>query len=474
MASIEREVDAMKLEAGRGLFLNASPDRPWTIAWGSPDWLGPLDVLAGGREIVPHVEGSFEGEDDLGAFRALELEIDESSLPLRATARAYLERALLVFRLEAAAPLDAFASGEFDRPAVAWPRFRPAERRPGGLPEDTRGFGHAYTEFALPSFSGPELDGFLLLPQRPAVVEPLFLVIPGGRSLMLAPLDSFHEQVVAVPRRGEAELGVRCGWHGDLNQVPAGFRTELAGIDELLKRADRRVVLEHVADHQHAVLLARDLDQLTRFVGRRRDGLLDQDVLAGFETTPRQLAVRLDRRGDHYGSDLGVGERAASPQRPHCSADPAAQLGITRHPDLILQSRGLAERVDGLEAIARWSPHGFHLQQGVAPGAVELAEHYPLGVRVHHGRIDLLQSLVGVTHENPGLELPVLPVVTEFVTAVALDDLPTFGLLHNEEMGLEGKQDPVLPGDAFLTVLEEPPEPVSILVLALNNTQFVL
>ena len=45
---------------------------------------------------------------------------------------------------------------------------------------------------------------------------------------MLAPLDSFHEQVVAVPRRGEAELGVRCGWHGDLNQAPEGFHTELA------------------------------------------------------------------------------------------------------------------------------------------------------------------------------------------------------------------------------------------------------
>ena len=218
----------MKLESGGGLALHAPADRPWSIGWGSDDWFGPLDLLVGGKEFAPLAGAQSEGEDDLGAFRALELRLDECPLPLRASARAYRERALLVFRLEAAAPLDAFASGEFDRPAVAWPRFRPAKRLPDGLPEETRGFGHGYTEFALPSFSGPELDGFFLLPFRPAVVEPLFLVTAGGRALMLAPLDSFHEQVVAVPRRGESELGVRCGWHGDLNQVPAGFASAAA------------------------------------------------------------------------------------------------------------------------------------------------------------------------------------------------------------------------------------------------------
>jgi hypothetical protein len=218
----------MKLKAGGGLALRAPTDQPWTIAWGCEDWLGPLDVLAGGQDLAPHAGSQSDGEDDLGAFRALELALDGSPLPLRASVRAYLERALLVFRLEAVAPLQEFASGALERPAVVWPRFRPTRRRAGGLPEGTLGFGHAYTEFALPSFSGSELDGFLLLPDRPAVVEPLLLVTPDGRSLMLAPLDNFHEQVVAVPRRGEADLGVRCGWHGDLNRVPAGFGTELA------------------------------------------------------------------------------------------------------------------------------------------------------------------------------------------------------------------------------------------------------
>jgi hypothetical protein len=218
----------MNLEAGGGLTLQVPSDGAWTIAWGCDDWFGPLDLLIGGQARAPCAGSQSEGEDDLGAFRALELALDESPLALRASVRAYLERSLLVFRLEAAAALDEFASGQFDRPAVVWPRLRPTMRRQGGLPEGTRGFGHAYTEFALPSFSGPEFDGFLLLPQRPAAVEPLFLVTPKGPSLMLAPLESFHEQVVAVPRQGEAELGVRCGWHGDLDQVPEGFHTELA------------------------------------------------------------------------------------------------------------------------------------------------------------------------------------------------------------------------------------------------------
>jgi len=218
----------MKLEAGGGLALDASEERPWTVSCGCDDWFGPLDLLAGGMSLAPRAASQSEGEDDLGPFRVLELAMEESPLPLRASVRAYAERPLLVFRLEAAAPLHAIASGRFDRPSVVWPRFHPTRRRAEGLSKGALGFGHAYTEFALPSFSGPEFDGFLLLPQRPAVVEPLFLLTPEGRSLMLAPLDGFHEQVVAVPRRGEAEIGVRCGWHGDLNQAPAGFRTDLA------------------------------------------------------------------------------------------------------------------------------------------------------------------------------------------------------------------------------------------------------
>ena len=103
----------MELNAAGGLCLRAPADQPWTIAWGCDDWFGPFDVLAGGQELAPRAGSQSVGEDDLGALRALELLLDGSPLPMRANVRAYLERALLVFRLEAAAALEEFASGAF-------------------------------------------------------------------------------------------------------------------------------------------------------------------------------------------------------------------------------------------------------------------------------------------------------------------------------------------------------------------------
>jgi hypothetical protein len=63
----------------------------------------------------------------------------------------------------------------------------------------------------------------------------------GDHCLLLAPLDTFHEQILAVPRGAHAAcLDLRCGWHGDLDAVPSGFATELAlwaggGVRELLE-----------------------------------------------------------------------------------------------------------------------------------------------------------------------------------------------------------------------------------------------
>jgi hypothetical protein len=171
-----------------------------------------------------------EGCDDLGRFDALELTWSPApAWPIRTTVRAYRERPLLVFRIEAAATLRGVATGHFDRPSVAWPWCRPDRRAPADLPSGTRAFAHAYTEFAMPTQSEPGCAGFFLLPFRPAVVAPLWLVAPDGSTLLLAPLDGFHEQVIGVPRdAAAADDGVRCGWHGDLDDVPAGFATELA------------------------------------------------------------------------------------------------------------------------------------------------------------------------------------------------------------------------------------------------------
>jgi hypothetical protein len=215
------------------------------VAWGEPDWLGPLGLFAEGGPAPGRPRARRRrGEDELGAFEALDLRWPELALPIAASVRAYAERPVLVFRLEATAALEGFASGRFAEGRVAWPWLRPALRRPGGVPEGARGFGHQYTEFAFPTLSDASLARFLLFPHRPPVLLPLWLSAPDGRSLLLAPLDAFHEQGIAVPRgEAEAALGLRCGWHGDLDSLPQGFASELA----LWAGAGPRGVLEEWA-----------------------------------------------------------------------------------------------------------------------------------------------------------------------------------------------------------------------------------
>ena len=51
----------------------------------------------------------------------------------------------------------------------------------------------------------------------------MLLTREDGRTLLVAPLDAFHEQTIGL--NGGT---LRCGWHGDLEAVPAGFTTDLA------------------------------------------------------------------------------------------------------------------------------------------------------------------------------------------------------------------------------------------------------
>src|SRR6185503_5678876 len=84
--------------------------------------------------------------------------------------------------------------------------------------------GFAFTQFALPVIAGPSLD-FDFNPS-PGLHSPpvlgLLLARVGSRHVLLAPLDHPQEQVIAV-----ADGGLVWGWHGDLDQVPAGFSTTL-------------------------------------------------------------------------------------------------------------------------------------------------------------------------------------------------------------------------------------------------------
>jgi hypothetical protein len=223
-------MEPTSLEAAGGLRFRLPADGAARIGWGEPDWLGPVG-LSLEKEGAASLRGwePFSGEDDLGAFRGLELSFAPLPFPVRTSVRAYADRALLVFRCEAREEIAGLATGELARPALAWPWLRPDLREAGGVPEGARGFGHQLTEFAFPTLSDASLAGFFLFPNRPPVIEPLWLIAPDGRCLLLAPMDAFHDQVIAVPRgTGEAARGVRCGWNGDLEGVPAGFASELA------------------------------------------------------------------------------------------------------------------------------------------------------------------------------------------------------------------------------------------------------
>jgi hypothetical protein len=186
---------------------------------GSPDWFGP-GSLGDVPGSVPATGATVEeGADHLGPYTSVAV-LDGA---VRGSVRVYARRPLAVFRLEASVDLDDLATGTFDQPSVGWPVFEPAGRAVGGAPPGLRALAFQLCEFALPTTAGPDLDRFFLLPHRPPTGWPLVLGSAGQGALLLAPLDQFHDQVVGL--NGGT---VRCGWHGDLTTVPAGFATELA------------------------------------------------------------------------------------------------------------------------------------------------------------------------------------------------------------------------------------------------------
>ncbi len=213
-ARVPNELDHHAVEAGP-LRVRVSRAGTLRVGWEEPDWLGP------GRLVVP----------DSAAARVVSSSASAAAVEsgwLVGEVRALAGEPVIVLRLEARASARGFATGQFATPAVAW-RFDPTDRPDGGAPEGLRAFGHQYTEFALPVFSDAAMVSWRLLGFRPPVVMPLGLVAPDGRTLLLAPLDRFHEQVIAVPAgRDDAGAGVRAGWHGDVDEVDAGFATELA------------------------------------------------------------------------------------------------------------------------------------------------------------------------------------------------------------------------------------------------------
>ncbi len=112
--------------------------------------------------------------------------------------------------------LRGISTGRFASPScgVSWSRSK--------LPHDIEILGFAFTQFALPVTAGADLAfDFGPAPglRSPRAVSPL-IARAGGAVSMVAPIDHFHEQIVAI-----SDDAIVCGWHGDLDEVPAGFTT---------------------------------------------------------------------------------------------------------------------------------------------------------------------------------------------------------------------------------------------------------
>lgn len=191
------EDDPRRIASPHGPSAVIDPDGVVRIEWGEADWFGP------GHLVLPD---SLTAGTDLGAT----VEVDP-------------EHGQLVFRLVSHRDLTGLATtGSFDQPSVGWPVFHPTERLEGGIDPTARGLAFLGCEFALPTRARADLDGWTTLPGRPATAWPLLVRANDGRTLMLAPLDHFHEQIIGI--NGGT---LRCGWHGDLDRVPAGFTTEM-------------------------------------------------------------------------------------------------------------------------------------------------------------------------------------------------------------------------------------------------------
>ncbi len=208
----------MRLDAAHGLAITIDDDGSVRIGIDGSDLLGRGDP---GVTVSSPPSSSVEVVDELGA--AQEVVVDDG--PVRRSVRAYQERPLIVLRAEATSDLADLATGAFDEPSMAWPIFTPADRDPEPLAGDLTGVVFQHCEFGLPATVDASLDGFFLLPHRPPTGWPLCVQGPDGRALIVAPLDDFHEQIIGL--NGGT---LRCGWHGDLDEVPAGFATDLAFI----------------------------------------------------------------------------------------------------------------------------------------------------------------------------------------------------------------------------------------------------
>ena len=127
-------------------------------------------------------------------------------------------------RLTADAELHGVASGLFDEPRtfVSFPALLA-----GGAAQFV---GYSFAQFAMPVV-GDTNTPFNFAPaanvDSPATVIPLLIRAADGTVCLMAPLDSWHEQAIAVVQSDSGIQEFRWGWHGDVDHLGAGSTVTL-------------------------------------------------------------------------------------------------------------------------------------------------------------------------------------------------------------------------------------------------------
>jgi hypothetical protein len=170
-------------------------------------WLGAVQPVVSGETVGAAVPGAAQDDQEHAGFGFRRIRLADD---------------LAVWDLTRTEAGTGLGTGSFDRLLAGWR----LDLLGAADDEGVRVCGFSGAEFAFPARASRDLTHWPLLPHRPPTVLPLLLLHPDGRTLLLAPLDAFHEQVGAV---AAGRVGV--GWHGDLSAIPAGWSTRLAVVN---------------------------------------------------------------------------------------------------------------------------------------------------------------------------------------------------------------------------------------------------
>lgn len=267
-----------------------------------------------------------------------------------------LDDAVTLVTLRATRDLAGLATGAFTRIAAGW-RFDP---QGSDAPERLRVCGFGLTEFALPARTDRTFARWVpQLPHRPACALPVLLIDPEGETVLLAPVQGAHEQCFAADEHGPA-----WGWHGDLDEVPAGFESSLA----IVRGAGPRAVLD-----RWGALLGAQPSRRRRYadaLGRKPSYWTDNGASYWYRTEPGHdvtsgLAATV---GDLRARGMPVG---------------AVQIDSWWYPHEVLRPFDTEEWIVPPTGLVRWEPREDILPDGIAPLRAALGDP-PLVAHCRH------------------------------------------------------------------------------------------